>query len=304
MDLGPLVALAERQRGVIVRDQLRARDISWKLEQKLVVDGLLREIRPGAYAMPGRPESEWENAVAVALMCGPKAALSHSTAATIHHFPGLASTLKPEVTVPRFLNPRLSDVTIHRVRSMPAIDVAHMNGIGVTTASRTLVDLAARLDGQLLAQIIDEGTIARLWTIAELADCASRVGGQGKVGGRLLRALLAERIDEPTAHSMLELRMIRTLAPFAPFETQYQLVLDSELFILDIAWPWWKVGAEVDGWWSRSKSRVKLDQDSHKTNMLAAHGWKVAHLTSTMSQTTVLRDVGRLLPGRAVPGVG
>jgi hypothetical protein len=304
MDLGPLLALAERQRGVLLREQLRAGDISWKVERTLVADGVLREIRSGAYAVGGRHASEWENAVAAALLCGPKAALSHSTAAAIHRFPGLASTRKPEVTVPRFLNPRLPGVTIHRVSSIPAMDVGHMNGTGVTTASRTLVDLAGRLNRQLLAQIIDEGTIARLRTIEELADCASRLGGQGRAGGRLLRGLLTERIDEPTAHSMLELRMIRTLAPFAPFDTQYHLVLDGELFILDIAWPWWKVGAEVDGWWSRSKSRVKLDQDSHKTNMLAAHGWKVAHLTSTMSQTTVLGDVGRLLPGRALPGVG
>ncbi|HEY3810105.1 MAG TPA: hypothetical protein VGL49_01630 [Acidimicrobiales bacterium] len=108
--------------------------------------------------------------------------------------------------------------------------------------------------------------------------------------------MLAERLDEPRAESVLELRMIRALAPYAPFETQYQVILDGEVLVLDIAWPWWQVAAEVDGWWARSQSRRKLDRDSHRTNLLAAHGWKVAHLTSAMGDETVLRDVGRLLP--------
>jgi hypothetical protein len=96
--------------------------------------------------------------------------------------------------------------------------------------------------------------------------------------------------------------MIRVLAPYAPFETQYQVVLDGELFILDIAWPWWRVAAEVDGWWVRARSRSKLDHDSHKTNVLVAHDWKVAHVTSAMDDARVVRDVGRLLPHPALFG--
>ena len=53
--------------------------------------------------------------------------------------------------------------------------------------------------------------------------------------------------------------MIRILAPFAPFETQYELVLDGKLIRLDIAWPWWRVAAEVDGWGVRGRSRTKFD---------------------------------------------
>ena len=65
---------------------------------------------------------------------------------------------------------------------------------------------------------------------------------------------------------MLELRMIRILAPFAPFETQYELVLDGQLLRLDIAWPWWRVAAEVDGWGVRGNrnSRTKFVADRHR----------------------------------------
>ena len=95
---------------------------------------------------------------------------------------------------------------------------------------------------------------------------------------------------------MLELRMIRILAPYGPFETQYQLVLDGRVLVLDIAWPWWRVAAEVDGWGAHGRSWSKFVDDRSRMNLLEAHGWRVAHLTAAMDKATVLRDVGRLLP--------
>ena len=83
---------------------------------------------------------------------------------------------------------------------------------------------------------------------------------------------------------------------YAPFETQYELVLEGKLIRLDIAWPWWRVAAEVDGWGVRSRSRTKFDEDRYRMNLLLAYGWRVAHLTSAMSQARILGDVGRLLP--------
>jgi hypothetical protein len=293
------LAVAERQRGVITGIQLRLIGFSGAGIRMLVLAGWLRPIRAGAYAIFGRPASGWEAAVAVGLLAGPEAALSHSTAAAIHRFPGVSLRSGPEITVPKARHPRLSGVKVHRVALLPPCDVQQRSGVGVTTPVRTVVDLAGRLEPAQLARIIDEGNIERAWTIHELAECASRLAGQGRPGGRAMRAVLADRLDEPSAQSALELRMIRVLAPYAPFETQYQVVLDGELFILDMAWPWWRVAAEVNGWWVRARSRGKLDHDSHKTNVLAAHDWKVAHLTSAMDDARVLRDVGRLLPRSA-----
>jgi very-short-patch-repair endonuclease len=296
MNLSPLLAVAERQRGVLVRGQLRAGGISRKVERRLTEDGYLRIIRPGAYAVAGSPSSNWEPAIAAVLLCGPSAVISHSTAAGIHQFSGVMAGRVPEITVPRPLRPRLHDARIHRVTQLPRDDIVERRGIGVTSPCRTLVDLASRLSPDLLARVVDEGSMARLWTIDEVAACAARLGGQGRPGGRVLRTVLANRVDEPGAESALELRMIRVLKPFGPFETQYQVVIEGEVFILDIAWPWWRVGVEVDGWWSRRQSRRKLDDDDHKTNALVANGWRIARVTATMSDAAVLRDVGRLVP--------
>jgi hypothetical protein len=266
-----------------------------KVVRRLSVDRFLRVVRAGVYAIEGRP-SRWEQAVAVGLLGGPGTALSHGTAAAIHGLYGIVAPGWPEISVPFPSHPRLSEAAVHRVAHLDACDVDQRFGIGVTTPRRTIVDLATRLEPDLLARLIDEGTLARRWTVAELAACTDRLSAPGRRGVQTLRQLLLARAKEPPVESMLELRMIRILAPYAPFETQYELVLGGKLIRLDIAWPWWRVAAEVDGWGVRSRSRTKFDEDRSRMNLLLAHHWRVAHLTSAMTQASVLRDVGRLLP--------
>ena len=99
--------------------------------------------------------------------------------------------------------------------------------------------------------------------------------------------------------SALERWLVRILEPFAPFETQYQLVLDGSVILLDVAWPLCRVGVEADGWTVRSRSRGKFDRDREKGNLLVAHGWAVAHITSRMSALQVQQTIARLLPPSA-----
>jgi hypothetical protein len=291
-----LLRLAEQQHSVVIERQVQDCGISSRMMNRLIADGWFRRVCPGAFAVAGRTPSRWEDAVAVGLLAGPGAVLSHGTAAAIHGLPGLIAPKLPELTVASPRHPRPPGAVVHRVDHIDPCDIQTRQGLQVTTPARTVVDLARRLDAPLMARILDEGSIARLWTSEEVMACAERVGTKGRRGSVALRALLAERGNEPPADDLLELRMIRVLAPFAPFETQYQLVLDGELLILDIAWPQWRVGAEVDGWWVRSRSRTKFDRSLSRANLLIAHHWRIAHLTSTMDDSTVLRDVGRLLP--------
>jgi hypothetical protein len=291
-----LLGLAAGQRWVVTGAQVRDCGFTSKVIRRLVADGWLRVVLPDVYTVGGRAPSTWESVVALGLRAGQGSALSHGTAAAIHRLPGLLAPALPEISVPVSRRPRLPDAIVHRVECLDECDVEQRNGVGVTTPGRTVVDLAARLDPGLLARVIDEGTIARRWTVAELALCTDRLAVRGRPGVRTMRQILAARADEPPAESMLELRMIRILAPYAPFETQYQLVLEGRVVILDIAWPWCRVAAEVDGWGVHGRSWNKFVDDRSRMNLLAAHGWRVAHLTSAMDEATVLRDVGRLLP--------
>lgn len=295
-----LLLIAEMQHGVVTRAQLERCGLSGKTATRLAAEGWLRRVRRGAYAVGGRLPSPWEQAVAACLAGGPGCALSHLTAAVIHQFPHVAPGPVPEMSVVEGRNPRLASVQVHRVARLDACDVIARGGVHLTGPARTMVDLATRFPPPLVARIIDEGAVQRLWTPEDLREANHRTGGSGRRGTRLLDRLLAERTEVLEGQSALERRVIRVLDPLAPFETQHQLVLGGQVIILDIAWPWWRVGVEVDGWWVRSRSRTKFDGDRRRNNLLAAHGWRIAHVTSAMDDETILSDVCRILPPEAL----
>jgi predicted transcriptional regulator of viral defense system/very-short-patch-repair endonuclease len=299
-----MIEVARSQRGVITLSQLTSIGFSRYRIGRMERDGWMREIRPGAFAVGSAKRSAWDDAIAAGLLAGPGAVLSHRTAAAIHGFRGLLIPSTPELSVPAGRNPRLPGVILHRVAHLEDCDVIRRYNLGITSPARTVVDLAGCLQDQLLGQIIDEGTISRSWTATEIRDAAERAGARGRPGQQRLRRVLASRLGERPADSMLELRILRTLAPYAPFEVHYQLVLDGLLIILDIAWPTWKVGAECDGFAVHERSRRRFDRDREAMNLLLEHGWKVVRLTSAMDDATVLRTVGALLPASAVARVG
>ncbi len=295
-DGAAVIRLAEAQRGVVIRRQLRSLGVSPSVEARMVATGWLRQIRPRAYAIAGRSPSGWDDAVAASFLAGPGAALSHATAAAIHGLPGLAAPTVPELSVPLPRHPRVAGVVLHRVGCLDPPDIDRRGGVVLTSRVRTVCDLANRLNPALLARVVDEGCVSGWWTPEELADCVNRTGRRGRPGSQTLSDVLRMRTGEPAVESMLELRAVRALAPFGPFVTQFQLVLEGEVLVLDIAWPAWKVGVEVDGWSVRSKSFGKFTHGRHRDNLLLAHGWRVAHLTAAMDDTTMRRDVLRLFP--------
>jgi very-short-patch-repair endonuclease len=298
-----LLSRAEAQHGVVTLAQLAVCGFSPRSVARLCQSGWLRRVRRGAYAIGGRPPSPWEPAVAVALLAGPDATLSHYTAAAIHRLPVALPDDALEVTVELRRCPRLEGVTVHRVQGLDPNDVVRIKGIRVTTPSRTVVDLAARFGPDYLSRVVDEGRIGRLWTLEDLAASAERAGPRGRGRNATLLGLI-QRQEDVQIESVLEARVIRVLEPFAPFEVQYQLVLDGQLLILDVAWPRPRVAVESDGWGVRSQSRLKFDQDRRKGNLLAAHGWTVVHLTSAMSDAEIVEIVGRFVPSHHLAAAG
>ena len=123
-----------------------------------------------------------------------------------------------------------------------------------------------------------------------------RAGGRGRIGQALLGPLVDARGGDPRVESRLEQRAVRALAPLAPFVTQHQLLLGGQVVVLDIAWPEVRVGVEVDGFAAHGRSRARFDADRRRDNLLTAHGWRIAHVTSAMDDATILEAVRRILP--------
>lgn len=293
---GRVLALADRQHGVVLSRQLREQGVSDRVLHRLIRQGWLVPVRRGAWVI-GRHPSPWQRTVAVSLLAGPSSALSHMTAARIHRFPALAAGPQPEVSVVYPRSVSLAGVSVHRVSDLHPCDVRPVQGIAVTTPARTLVDLAAHLPEPLVAKLFDEALISRSTDAAAVGEALDRV--RPRPGVRVLRSLVEARSDRPVPESQLEARVVAALESLGPFEVHYQVVLEGRLLVLDVAWPEARVAIESDGWAVHARSRTNFDRDRRRDNLLAAHGWLTGHVTSVMSGQEILATATGLLLRRA-----
>jgi hypothetical protein len=98
-----------------------------------------------------------------------------------------------------------------------------------------------------------------------------------------------------SSDSVLEARAFRALAPLAPFEVHFPVVLGASVYVLDAAWPDCKVGAEIVGRSHRLASLSAFDRERRKLNALGLAGWKICHLTAAMSRPDMVMAVRLML---------
>ena len=284
--------LAQRQHGVFSSAQAAQIGVAREQLARAARSGVLRRVRQGVYAIGGTPPSMWEPALAAALAAGPGAVISHQSAAAVHHFDH-ASLAIPELTVPLAFRHRLPGALVHRSARLGSADVVQRYGARVTSPARTLIDLAPRLGPELIEREIDEGLLKHRLTVAELKACQDRSAATLRYRAQVLD-LLALRAESPAADSLLEARAFRALRPLMPFKTHFVITICSTVYVLDAAWPSRRVAAEVVGRSHRVVSRSVFDRERRKLNTLAAAGWRVAHLTATMSAEEMVGAVRAL----------
>ncbi len=221
--------------------------------------------------------------------------ISHSAAAAIHGFWGVA-TVAPELTLPPG-GRRLAGVTIHRSVALPPNDVMQRCGVKVTSPIRTLIDIAPFTNEYVLARIIDEGAMARLWTAEAIGSRLAGLAESRRAGVAGLRRLVAIRLGEGHPDSVLEQRIFRVLKGRVPaFVVHHHVELGGRILELDMAWPDHRIAGEVEGRRVRLTSRTKFDSDRLRSNLLLRDGWREVHLTAGMDDTTLLAQVVPLFP--------
>lgn len=116
----------------------------------------------GVFRLPGA-RSTWEADVAAALRSvGPLAVVSHASAARLLGLGHVRPAGRIELTVPYGHNARIAGVRMHRTREPDRVDVRYAEGFPVTTAARTLVDVAGRHTRSQLIALVDDALCARL----------------------------------------------------------------------------------------------------------------------------------------------
>jgi very-short-patch-repair endonuclease len=152
---GGVWALAERQYGVLSRAQLLELGFSPDGIKHRIAKGRLHPVWRGVYAVGRRQLGRHGRWMAATLSCGPKAVLSHDSAAALWEI-GAEQSGRIEVSIPADAVRRRPGIVVHRRERVTADDGTTHRGIPVTTPVCTLIDLAARLSRDRLERAINE----------------------------------------------------------------------------------------------------------------------------------------------------
>src|SRR5207245_4356318 len=95
---------------------------------------------------------------------------------------------------------------VHRPRSWSSVDLTVVDGIPVTTAARTLIDLAGIVDADVLEEALDDALRRGLVTVRRLRWRMAEVGAR-----RVLTDFVDARAGGRVTESTLETRFLRAL---------------------------------------------------------------------------------------------
>lgn len=269
--------LAKRQYGVVSRKQLISLGLEPGAIGRRLRAGRLHQLHPGVYAVGHLVlprEARWMAAV---LASGPDALLSHWSAAAFWGIRPNAQTLI-DVTVRH--RSRSSKLIRRHISEVPADERAVREGIPVTSAARTIFDLAATENLDVVEAMLREMEFHELWGPLSLPDLVERYPGR-RGGRKVLRALKRlEEGPEGRKRSKLEER-------FAPFLRRHRLPqprfndwisLSGKNYQVDCHWPDTGQIVELDGWEGHG-TRSAFRDDRSRDRALRVGGYSVTRLT-------------------------
>jgi very-short-patch-repair endonuclease len=292
-----LADLAARQHGVVATTQLRDLGYSYHAIHTRVASGRLHRLMRGVYAAGHTRISLRARWMAAVLACGPGAVLSHRAAATLWELRATPSG-PIDVTAPSRHN--IPGIRCHWVRSLHADDVTVIDGIPVTSLSRTLLDLAEILGPQQLRTSIEAAQRRDLLSIDALDAVIAR--NPGRHGLKPLRKALGELRDEaPWTQSELERGFLELIRAAGLPEPQTNVVVDG--FVVDFFWPEHNLIVEVDGY-RYHRTRRSFEDDRRRDAKHTVAGRRAVRVTRdriVRGYRELLAELVRLLS--AVPAL-
>lgn len=166
--LQALEEFASTQWGLVTTAQAQVLDVSRVVVNRLAADGVVQRVRHGVYALPSAGSDPLQDLHAAWLatdrrrggeervLAGPDVVVSHLSAAAVHGL-GDIIPMRHEFTSAARKQSSQDDVRFHRL-SMPDADVVLVDGLPVTSVSRTVVDVASEaIDLDHLASVVRDG---------------------------------------------------------------------------------------------------------------------------------------------------
>jgi len=178
------------QLALITRRQARGLGLSSSAVARRVHDGRWARVLPNVYRLTAAPETEAQRIGAAALWAGPDAAVSHRTALGVWGV-AIGCDVIEVVTCQR--RDPLPGILVHQVRRLPSSHLTLRGGVRVTTAERTLLDIAALSDPELLERTVRDFFDRRCVTFKSLRRFLEDDSTRGLPGRRRLHRALWHR---------------------------------------------------------------------------------------------------------------
>ena len=215
--------------------------------------------------------------MAAVLASGPDAVLSHWSAAALW---GVRPNSRGTIDITDPVKSRTWDGIDRHCKALPPDEVTVREGIPVTTVPRTIFDLAATQQSEVVESLIREMEFLELRDPLSLGDLVRRY--PRRRGVARLRLALDRIKEEP------EGRRRRGLEErFAPFLRKRDLPLPrfndpilvgGKRYIVDCHWPDLREIVELDGWQGH-KTRTAFREDRARDRRLRVAGYHVTRLT-------------------------
>jgi very-short-patch-repair endonuclease len=284
-------ALADRQYGVVTREQLLAAGVARGAIARGVETGRLRAVFRGVYAVGHVALSREAWWMAALLVCGPDAALSRRTVATLW---GLRTDapLPIEVTTSTGRGRKHARITTLRTRLHP-VDALVIDGLRVTTPARTIVDLASTLTGRALREVVERAQDLGRFDPGDIEATMARA--PRRAGRRRLEELIALMSpDADKARSHLE----RLFLPLTRLAGLPKPMPNHEIAgrARDFVWPEERLVVETDGYRYHASRRARR-RDNRRDRELTSLGWRPVRFTYeeiAFEPSQVARELGRL----------
>lgn len=227
------------------------------------------------FVLAGWPDTPAQRRWVGLLAAGEPSHLSHECAADIHRIKGVRRGLVV-VTVPHPLHIAIDGIQFHQLQDVRPHDIAVIDGLPVTTPTRTIIDLAAVISWTRLRLAVEHVVVERLSSFDKIALVLDDVRRQGKTGVSRLVSVLDHLDGEPPPASELE-RQLHRVAATAQLAIVRQFPLpwtrEPVLGVVDAAVIESKLILEADGrsWHARLE---QMAHDRRRDRAAAEAGWQ------------------------------
>lgn len=289
-----IITAAERQFGLVTRDQLQDKHLSRDQIKRLQRQRRIEEIRPRVYRIVGTPHT-WEQGLLAVLLCAGPAVASHACGRAVYTVPfGRAPY---EITTTQGRQVRLAGVRAHRSDLWLPEDETSRAGIPVCSPERLVLDQSGRLDARQLGRLVDELLRRGLLRLDRLALTRGRFNGaRGRRPSVVDEVLVARLTGYVAGDSNLEAHIIRAIqAAGLPMPTaQQRIEVRGAHYRIDLSYPEHMIAIEIDSW-AYHQWRSTFDRDRAKRNDLTLLGFNVLQVTDGMTDHAIVELIGRAL---------